>query len=813
MPEDRPRTIASTPGITPEEILRQSFPTVRRGLDPASVRALLDSVARELASALAREERLREDLAAAQDLAANPVLDEDSLTRALGQETAKVLRSAHDAANELLARRQEEARVLLEEAEQFVATSRAEAEEAAAELRRRTDAEVEELRDLAQREAESLLAKTRDECREIVQEAQALRTRVLGDLNRRRRALHAQIEQLRAGRERLAETITGVGRSVQEISDELFQAEDAARLAAEAAGRQSAFGDEEGFESEELPSELVSPVPAVSEESPVPAPSGEEAEDAPFDIAAEEEPPTASAASSASNGMASVRPLSSSAPRPRIAARFDDENGGEPQVEAQVVVRPPSRSPVVVSAPTAAEAAVRNESARNETAVRNEAVRNETARSEAARHTDTVPEPEGTSAPKGPAPHVEIPAVKAPGAKQPGVEKPAGEKPGGEKRGREKSGDTPTATGGDIQGSDIRGGDSRTGSIPSVEHAESPGSPRGVAESEEVPKQKAQEVFARLRASTPESAPSAVATQDLESGSKPESTASNTEWDTHPETPVTPHDTKSTAASAPKGTAASGAESAVVSDGEESTGAKPAEESDTASGEDAPWSDASAAGSGRDPLLDERDALIAPITAAVARRIKRALQDDQNDILDRLRSTGKWDPSVVPPVEEHEQRYSGAVLEQFVEAAQAGAVFVGGRPLDASGEVVVAGELAAAITGPLRRRIIEGAATLDSDDDVALVEHVGGAFREWKADRIGRLAGDFVVAAFSRSAVAAAAPGAAYRWVVDDQGDDCPDCDDNALAGPTPPGQQFPTGHTFPPAHAGCRCLLAPERA
>ncbi len=60
---------------------------------------------------------------------------------------------------------------------------------------------------------------------------------------RRRRVLHSQIEQLRAGRERLAETIGDVRTAVDHITDELFRAEDEARLAAEEAGRQAASGE------------------------------------------------------------------------------------------------------------------------------------------------------------------------------------------------------------------------------------------------------------------------------------------------------------------------------------------------------------------------------------------------------------------------------------------------------------------------------------------------------------------------------------------------------------------------------------------
>ena len=115
-----------------------------------------------------------------------------------------------------------------------------EAEAAATELRRRAQEEATARLEGAKLEAEALVGQARAECRAMVQEAQELRARVLADLARRRRVLHSQIEQLRAGRERLAETIGDVRHAVDNITDELFRAEDEARLAAEAAGRQAA---------------------------------------------------------------------------------------------------------------------------------------------------------------------------------------------------------------------------------------------------------------------------------------------------------------------------------------------------------------------------------------------------------------------------------------------------------------------------------------------------------------------------------------------------------------------------------------------
>jgi hypothetical protein len=197
----------------------------------------------------------------------------------------------------------------------------------------------------------------------------------------------------------------------------------------------------------------------------------------------------------------------------------------------------------------------------------------------------------------------------------------------------------------------------------------------------------------------------------------------------------------------------------------------------------------------------------------LVRRLKRALQDDQNDILDRVRAGGGWGPDVLPPTEEHERRYVTAAIEHLRDAARSGATFAGAKPDDAPPVDGIADELAAAIVVPLRRRLDGAGGSVDAGDDSALVEHVGAAYRDWKGGRVERLAGDQTLAAFSQALLAAAPHASSWRWIVDDGGTQCPDCDDNALAGPLRRGEAFPTGHPCPPAHAGCRCLLAPAEA
>jgi hypothetical protein len=89
---------------------------------------------------------------------------------------------------------------------------------------------------------------------------------------------------------------------------------------------------------------------------------------------------------------------------------------------------------------------------------------------------------------------------------------------------------------------------------------------------------------------------------------------------------------------------------------------------------------------------------------------------------------------------------------------------------------------------------------------------VGAAFREWRGERVERLVGDFAVQAFSAGVAAASSTGGYLRWVLT-SANGCSDCDDNALAGAVAVDEAFPTGHAYPPAHSGCRCMVAPTTA
>jgi hypothetical protein len=233
-----------------------------------------------------------------------------------------------------------------------------------------------------------------------------------------------------------------------------------------------------------------------------------------------------------------------------------------------------------------------------------------------------------------------------------------------------------------------------------------------------------------------------------------------------------------------------------------------------ASGEE-PSSNGSVAVSDVDEsMLQRRDEMLAPVEEQLARKLKRVLQDEQNELLDRIRVTTGALSALAHDAVAHAARYAEVATPLLLEAIREGASFANPASPCPDGldqeAAPLASALAEEVAGPLNSRITEllSDASHDADTPVA-VDRLGAAFRQWKVEKIGVITRHYVVVAFSRGAFAASDDDR-LRWVVDDDGTPCPDCDDNALAGPTPKGEHYPTGQAHPPAHPGCRCVLLP---
>ena len=179
---------------SPAAVGSAQFSVVRRGFEQEEVRDLLRGVSAELARLQERERFLESELRAMQTrgLSAPGALDEEMVTALLGEETARVLTSAREAAKQQIARAAETAERLVREASSDAARIRQEAEMESS--RQRNDA-------VADVEAEIELAKQQG--REMVIEAREYREKVLSELARRRELAREQIEHLIHDRDRL----------------------------------------------------------------------------------------------------------------------------------------------------------------------------------------------------------------------------------------------------------------------------------------------------------------------------------------------------------------------------------------------------------------------------------------------------------------------------------------------------------------------------------------------------------------------------------------------------------------------------------
>lgn len=213
--------------------------------------------------------------------------------------------------------------------------------------------------------------------------------------------------------------------------------------------------------------------------------------------------------------------------------------------------------------------------------------------------------------------------------------------------------------------------------------------------------------------------------------------------------------------------------------------------------------------------LEGRDDLLDNVESGLVRALKRVLQNEQNEVLDGLRRLG---PSGSPLPEPTAQRatYRDAALPWLQQAARAGVGHASDPSPGSKAETAhppigpQAEALAAELVEPLRERLARALGeTAGGEDPAVAAESLRAVYRQWKLQQVEDCARHHTVAAFSAAAFAAIPDDAPLQWLVDDDGP-CPDCDDNALAGPTAKGESFPTGQRHPPAHRGCRCLLVP---
>jgi hypothetical protein len=202
-----------------------------------------------------------------------------------------------------------------------------------------------------------------------------------------------------------------------------------------------------------------------------------------------------------------------------------------------------------------------------------------------------------------------------------------------------------------------------------------------------------------------------------------------------------------------------------------------------------------------------RDEVLAPVVVAMSRKLKRVLADEENEVLEYLR--GKKNAltidAIVGELEVHAKRYGDAVAEDIMAAGKGAAKSAKAADVVPTVDVLINVQL----VKPLRDRLAK-AIEQNGTDRVAMAKALRGVYRQWKSQHIDEQVDDIACLSYSRGFFAGVKPGTQVCWMVDPNGPECPDAEDNSLAGCIALGKEFPTGNLHPLAHAGCRCLLAP---
>lgn len=225
------------------------------------------------------------------------------------------------------------------------------------------------------------------------------------------------------------------------------------------------------------------------------------------------------------------------------------------------------------------------------------------------------------------------------------------------------------------------------------------------------------------------------------------------------------------------------------------------------------------------PKIDEslfvrRTEVLKPLIAAMTRKVKRVLVDEENSILTYLegRKAMVALEKVLPESSIQTQQYVEALTEDIMSAAMSGAKSLSSsmkadlrkKISNAAVMQVLSKSIDDNIVRPLRDRIQRCVVQSDGNRD-EMSSLVRSAYREWKLQRIEANIPDLACLAYSRGAYLVLDSGTPVCWMVDPNGPACADAEDNALAGATPLGTEFPTGNLHPTAHAGCRCLVTPS--
>ena len=226
--------------LDPAQVFGQSFAVNRKGFDQKQVQAYLVSVSNQIKGGQQQIRDLREQVAQA-DAHPEPEAQFSSQgVKLLDSDLEASRRQTQTEAGEMATR----ARRLVEELQATVEELRSQKHvsgaDEVAELLEQAYGQAQAVAGLLQEardQAEAEMEHGRSQGREIVEQAKALRLTVLRDMARRRQSARAQVERLRAGRDKLMATLSEVRHSIDQSLESAKLSLSEAKVMADAAAR------------------------------------------------------------------------------------------------------------------------------------------------------------------------------------------------------------------------------------------------------------------------------------------------------------------------------------------------------------------------------------------------------------------------------------------------------------------------------------------------------------------------------------------------------------------------------------------------
>ena len=209
--------------------------------------------------------------------------------------------------------------------------------------------------------------------------------------------------------------------------------------------------------------------------------------------------------------------------------------------------------------------------------------------------------------------------------------------------------------------------------------------------------------------------------------------------------------------------------------------------------------------------FEARDIALTKAGPNLRRQLRRALNDDQSEILERLRGgRGEIRTDELPPYGDQIDHYLAPLRLGLVEIARAGARAAGADDSAPASLDNLVRQLARFIVDRVRTPTIEAIEQADHTDRERILEPVRALYRDFRNIGLPDLTEDALHEAFAIGLYDGIAESAPVAWVVDPRTDPDPVCEVNRDRQDLHRGQAFPSGHVRPLSLPGCRCLVVP---